>query len=143
MIDFAEVANPANPPEGTGFGAVANVYSIAPHEVTHRQYAAFLNAVADDDPNGLFHATSEVLYFIRRTGDPGSYHYTVFASRDARPINFVSLYDAMRFANWLHNGQPTGPQDVTTTEDGAYDHGGGRRRERDRAQRGRAPLASD
>ncbi|MBK7950726.1 MAG: SUMF1/EgtB/PvdO family nonheme iron enzyme [Deltaproteobacteria bacterium] len=85
VIDFAEVANPANPPEGTGFGAVANVYR-----------------------------------FIRRTGDPGSYHYTVFASRDARPINFVSLYDAMRFANWLHNGQPTGPQDVTTTEDGAY-----------------------
>jgi formylglycine-generating enzyme required for sulfatase activity len=25
-----------------------------------------------------------------------------------------------RFANWLHNGQPTGAEDATTTEDGAY-----------------------
>ena len=25
-----------------------------------------------------------------------------------------------RFANWLHNGQPTGPQGLSTTEDGAY-----------------------
>jgi hypothetical protein len=33
----------------------------------------------------------------------------------------VSFYDSLRFANWLHNGQPTGAQDSTTTEDGAYD----------------------
>jgi hypothetical protein len=33
----------------------------------------------------------------------------------------VSFYDNLRFANWLHNGQPTGAQDNTTTEDGAYD----------------------
>ena len=26
----------------------------------------------------------------------------------------------MRFANWLHNGQPTGAQDATTTEAGSY-----------------------
>jgi len=26
----------------------------------------------------------------------------------------------LRFANWLHNGQPTGAQDAATTEDGAY-----------------------
>jgi hypothetical protein len=37
------------------------------------------------------------------------------------PVNFVSWYDCLRFANWLHNGQPTGAQDSTTTEDGAYD----------------------
>jgi len=28
--------------------------------------------------------------------------------------------NAARFANWLQNGQPTGPQDASTTEDGAY-----------------------
>jgi formylglycine-generating enzyme required for sulfatase activity len=33
---------------------------------------------------------------------------------------YVSWYDALRFANWLHNGQPTGAQDSNTTEDGAY-----------------------
>jgi sulfatase modifying factor 1 len=26
----------------------------------------------------------------------------------------------MRFANWLHNGQPTGAEDAITTENGAY-----------------------
>ncbi len=37
------------------------------------------------------------------------------------PVNVVSFYDSRRFANWLDNGQPTGAQDSTTTEDGAYD----------------------
>ena len=35
-------------------------------------------------------------------------------------MNYVSFWDAARFANWLHNGQPTGPQGPGTTEDGAY-----------------------
>jgi sulfatase modifying factor 1 len=35
-------------------------------------------------------------------------------------VNYVSWADAARFANWLHNGQPTGAQDLTTTEDGSY-----------------------
>ena len=29
-------------------------------------------------------------------------------------------WDACRFANWLHNGQPNGPQGAGTTETGAY-----------------------
>jgi formylglycine-generating enzyme required for sulfatase activity len=36
-----------------------------------------------------------------------------------RPVNYVSWGDAARFANWLHNGQPSGAQDLTTTEEGA------------------------
>ena len=35
-------------------------------------------------------------------------------------MNFVSYWDALRFANWLHNGKPDGAQDGSTTEDGAY-----------------------
>jgi len=35
-------------------------------------------------------------------------------------VNCVSWADAARFANWLHNGQPTGAQDLTTTENGSY-----------------------
>ena len=27
-----------------------------------------------------------------------------------RPVNYVNFWDAARFANWLHNGQPVGPQ---------------------------------
>jgi formylglycine-generating enzyme required for sulfatase activity len=41
-----------------------------------------------------------------------------------RPVNYVSWYDSLRFANWLHNGQTTGAQDATTTEDGAYTFSG-------------------
>jgi len=37
-----------------------------------------------------------------------------------RPVNYVSYWDSCRFANWLHNGQPTGLQTALTTEDGAY-----------------------
>jgi formylglycine-generating enzyme required for sulfatase activity len=34
-------------------------------------------------------------------------------------VNYVSYWDSCRFANWLQNGQPTGPQNASTTEDGA------------------------
>lgn len=35
-------------------------------------------------------------------------------------MSLVSFYDALRFVNWLHNGQPSGAQNASTTEDGAY-----------------------
>lgn len=50
----------------------------------------------------------------------GSYTYSVAADRVNRPVNFVNWGDAARFCNWMHNGQPTGPQDLGTTEDGSY-----------------------
>jgi hypothetical protein len=37
-----------------------------------------------------------------------------------RPANCVGYWDACRFANWLHNGQPTAPEGAGTTETGAY-----------------------
>ncbi len=37
-----------------------------------------------------------------------------------RPVNWVSFWDACRFANWLSNNQPTGAQIAGTTERGAY-----------------------
>jgi hypothetical protein len=41
--------------------------------------------------------------------------------RELRPANYVNLFDTLRFANWLNNGQG-GPG---TTEDGAYTLFGG------------------
>jgi formylglycine-generating enzyme required for sulfatase activity len=41
-----------------------------------------------------------------------------------RPITFVSWFDSARFANWMANGQPTGIQTGTTTENGAYNLNG-------------------
>jgi len=37
-----------------------------------------------------------------------------------KPVIFVSWFSAARYCNWLHNGKPSGIQDVSTTEDGAY-----------------------
>lgn len=106
-----------------GFGDVGYAYGIGKYEVTTAQYTAFLNAVAATDTYGVYNPlmwTSDVGCKIERAGDPDSYRYSVTPDRANRPVNFVSFWDACRFANWLDNGQPSGAQDATTTEDGAY-----------------------
>jgi len=124
---LVRIGNPGNGADpDTGYGAVAAPYAFAKYEVTIGQYTAFLNAVAANDPHGLFNprmTTIGNLAGITRSGTPGSYHYTVMQNGGTsanRPIGFVSWYDAARFANWMANGQPTGAQTATTTEDGAY-----------------------
>ena len=108
---------------GTTFGSVAEEYRIGMFEVTNAQYTAFLNAVAAADPNGLYNTNmmfESAPGGITRSGDPGNYMYDTIAGRESHPVNYVSFYDSLRFANWLHNGQLTGPQGSATTEDGAY-----------------------
>jgi formylglycine-generating enzyme required for sulfatase activity len=129
-IDTVPVGNPGNAgdvqPSGT-YGAVDYEFVIGRFEVTAGQYTAFLNAVAASDPEGLYHTrmdydadpTREGCN-IERHGVSGSYTYSVAPDWADRPVNYVSWADAARFANWMHNGQPTGAQDLTTTEDGSY-----------------------
>jgi formylglycine-generating enzyme required for sulfatase activity len=105
-------------------GAVNYAFEIGRFEVTAAQYVAFLNAVAADDTYGLW-ATAMApgeLYagHIARSGEPGSYTYSVAPDWANRPVTFVGWGDAARFANWMHNGQPAGAQDLTTTEGGSY-----------------------
>lgn len=97
-------------------GAVEYAYSIGKFEVTIGQYTEFLNAVATTDSYGLYNTGM----YIQRRGSQGSYSYSPEMGWADRPVCYVSWGDAARFANWLHNGQPTGQQDLTTTEDGAY-----------------------
>lgn len=107
-------------------GSVSYYYSIGKHEVTAGQYAEFLNKVGGVDTYGLYNtgmsSTSNGSGITRSgggtLGDP--YTYSVASAFVNRPVNFVSFWDSCRFANWLHNGQPTGPQDAGTTERGAY-----------------------
>jgi sulfatase modifying factor 1 len=127
VIDTVTVGNPGNagdPIEFQGvFGAVDHVYAFGKYEVTAGQFAAFLSAVAATDPYALYDTrmwTHAEGCKIERTGSPGSYAYGVAPDWANRPVNFVSWGDAARFANWLHNGQPTGAPDLTTTEDGSY-----------------------
>ena len=121
-IDWVTVGDPGNATDTTGYGAVAYEYRISKYETTNAQYAELLNAVAANAPSELYNAemASSPSGGITRNGSPGSYSYQVKSGFADKPVNFVSFYDALRFANWLHNEQPTGMQDDATTEDGAY-----------------------
>lgn len=122
-ISWVTVGDAGNAPDvDTGFGSVDYEYRIGQFEVTTSQYADFLNAVAVDDPNGLYAFGFDEWRQagIDRFGEPGSYSYAPRQGRELWPMEFISFWDAARFANWMHNGQPAGLQDETTTEDGAY-----------------------
>ncbi|MBY0313703.1 MAG: formylglycine-generating enzyme family protein [Phycisphaerales bacterium] len=121
-IPTVPIGNPGNAADAsTGFGSVAYTYNIGTTEVTNEQYTAFLNAVAATDPNGLYNTSmAGPTGGITRSGADGSYTYATANGRGNHPVNFVSFQDSVRFTNWLHNGQPTGPQSDSTTETGAY-----------------------
>ena len=130
-IKTVPVSNPGNAGDtyGDGYGGVAYEYNIGKYEVTAGQYCEFLNAVADDDTYGLYNEKmdidsglpkAEYGCNIKRTGQAGGYTYSVASDYANRPVNYVSWGDSARFANWLHNSQPTGAQGLATTEDGAY-----------------------
>jgi formylglycine-generating enzyme len=129
-IETVPVGNPGNAgdtryPSGgvSSFGAVAYTYNIGKYEVTAGQYCEFLNKVARTDTYGLYNTNMSWTDYgsgISRSGWSGNYTYNVTAAFVNRPVNYVNWGDAARFANWLHNGQPTGPQGLSTTEDGAY-----------------------
>jgi len=108
---------------GTDFGSVGQDFAISRYEITNAAYAEFLNQVADSDPGGLYNASmgSDAVHGgIERSGPDGSYGYAAKAGFADRPVVYVSFWDVLRFANWLHNGQPAGAQGPSTTEDGAY-----------------------
>jgi sulfatase modifying factor 1 len=126
-FDWATVGNPGNADDNTGFGGVDYVYRISKYEVTNAQYTEFLNAVAATDTYGLFPRPEDTpnRSGIIRSGIPGSYTYSLLPDSvdymyGNKPANYVSFLSAMRFVNWLHNGQGSGG-----TESGAYTIGTG------------------
>ncbi|MFP8880085.1 MAG: SUMF1/EgtB/PvdO family nonheme iron enzyme, partial [Myxococcota bacterium] len=113
-IDYVTVGGPFNScdkqMEGC-FGSVADSYQIGKFEVTNEQYAVFLNEKAADlDLLGLYNSSMGSGFGgITRSSEPsGSFTYITIAGREHKPVNFVSFYDGLRFANWLHNGQADG-----------------------------------
>lgn len=107
---------------GSGcYGGVDYEYGISRTEVSNAQYTEFLNAVGAEDPHNLYSPSMGSGYGgISRTGTAGNYRYDTIPGRENKAVNYVTFYDAIRFANWQHNGQPTGAPSDTTTESGSY-----------------------
>lgn len=120
---IGDVGNPADP--ATGRGKVDTSFQISQNEVTNAQYRDFLAAVAaTGDPGGLYDPLmgTDPRGGIIRIGSAPPYTYQVRGGNHAnKPVNFVSWLDAARYANWRHNGNKSGSQNVQTTESGAYD----------------------
>jgi hypothetical protein len=120
VFDLTTVGNPGNAADDTGLGAVGYTYSISTYEVTVAQYTEFLNAVAASDPYALYNpimgTTAFGGPFLTQSGSDGSYTYSAVSGKEDQPVRLVSLYDTMRFCNWLSNGQGSG-----STETGSYD----------------------
>jgi len=126
-MEWAPVGNSGNAcdPEPTAYvpgcyGAVRYSYDIGKYEITNVQYTEFRNAKAKSDPFQLYNASmasSEYGFYcgITRTDVSGTYTYTLIAGRESMPVVWMSFYDALRFANWMNNGQGSGD-----TETGSY-----------------------
>lgn len=117
-VPVGYAGNSPDPASGTRYGAVPYNYSIGIYDVTNAQYVEFLNAKASAaDPFGLWNPNMDPSSFegaISRSGS-GPYGYAVKPGFANKPVIYVSWYDAVRFVNWLQNGQGSGD-----TESGTY-----------------------
>jgi formylglycine-generating enzyme required for sulfatase activity len=98
---------------------VADVYRISKTAVSNAQYAELLNAVDPSGANalGLYNANMGSISFGGIdfvAGNAARSKYVVKGGFASKPVNSVSFYDSLRFANWLHNTQGAG-----STETGA------------------------
>ncbi|MFC1782041.1 SUMF1/EgtB/PvdO family nonheme iron enzyme [Planctomycetota bacterium] len=119
-IDWIIIGDPCNVADNTGQGLVNYMYRIGIYEVTNTQYADFLNAV---DPNGIndlgvynvsMGTSSHGGINFYPANAPG-YKYITKIDMDEKSVNYISFYDALRFVNWLNNGQGS-----ADTEAGSY-----------------------
>ena len=137
---MVRVGNPNNPKDpGTGFGSVANEFSISTYETTVGEYVTFLNTVATnlDAPDyiqalyqkDMAKVAQKTGALIIRTENAGVYVYAASTdpvagfpekSRADLPVAFVNWFAAARYANWMSNG---GTADAST-ETGAYNLNG-------------------
>jgi formylglycine-generating enzyme len=128
-IDWSPVTNPGNaadPREGDSlrpglhFGAVAYSFNIGTYDVTTSQYAEFLDAKDPTGANvlGLYNTNMSNAVFGGITytpSNPAGAKYSAMAGRENHPITNETWYSAVRFANWINNGQGN-----ADTESGAY-----------------------
>jgi formylglycine-generating enzyme required for sulfatase activity len=119
-IDYVPVGNPGNANDTRytfALGGVAYEYEIAKYEVTNAQYVEFLNAKdpTGSNPVGIFNIGMPHFGITYTAANPPGSKYAAKTGRENQPVTSLSWYDALRFANWLHNGAANGD-----TENGAY-----------------------
>ena len=138
-ISMVRVGNPNNPKDpGTGFGSVADEFSISTYETTVAEYVTFLNTVATsptapDYIQALYQNAmaggEKTGALITQTLNAGAYVYAASSdpvgdfpgkTRADLPVAFVNWFAAARYANWMSNG---GTADANT-ETGAYNLNG-------------------
>lgn len=144
-IDLVTIGDTGNAPDpATGIGSVATEYRIGATEVTSSQYAAFLNAVAASNPHGLYSPLmGNDFVGILQSGPFGSYTYTVRQGFEDFPVAYISFLDAMRFVNWLHNGQGDAGTPEGETETGVYTITNGQNEPREAGARYFLPSADE
>jgi hypothetical protein len=126
---MVDVGNTSNQADMTGFGSVDYDFSIGKFEVSIKQYAEYLNAVASIEDTYVLYdpqmGGNAQIAGIERSGNDTGYSYAVLDNSGPsgdRPITYINWFRAARFANWMSNGQPSGvKQDAASTENGAYD----------------------
>ena len=121
-LDTVVVGNSGNLPDPlTGRGSVAYTYHITSTEVTNAQYTSFLNAVdpTGSNPHEVYNPdmTNATGFAVVKGGidfiptAPDGSKYAAKPNYGDKPVNYVSFYDAARFANWVMTGD---------TENGFY-----------------------
>jgi formylglycine-generating enzyme required for sulfatase activity len=121
-MQWVTVGDPGNLADPTNFrGSVLYSYQISKYDTTNSQYVEFLNA---KDPTG---ANALGLYDSRMTTDlnvaginfdaseANGSKYSAINGSENHPVAYVTFYSAVRFANWLNNGQGN-----ASTETGSY-----------------------
>ena len=124
---WSYVGNPGNPADTTvmndgttGYGSMAYNYNIGTYDVTNSQYVAFLNSNDATGANTLglyssYMSSSPYGGINYNSGAANGSKYSVISGDGNHPVNYETWYSAIRFANWLNNGQVPGG-----TETGAY-----------------------
>ena len=122
-VEWVTVTDAGNSPafaSGDPVGGIVDVYQISRTEITNSQYVEFLNAVDFHRTNTLGLYNPALMTDDARGGIVNNVneHYAVKPFRGNNPVIGVDWFDALRFANWVHNGQ--GVTDQPITEVGAY-----------------------
>ena len=123
-FQMARVGNPGNADSISGlypFGGVAYKYEISKTEVSASQYLEFLNLVDPTGANELGLYEAPLMHYIsgitldanRAVG--AKYQFWTPNAFNKLPVIIPSWFCALRFANWMHNGQGSGD-----TETGSY-----------------------